>query len=154
MITGRDNSSLGCAGLATATTTTLFKTLNALAYGIDGRSYQKAATDNIPLALKAGASAMAVMAASQVVVLFIHLDTAGTVTYSVSTVRANSTAAGYTAGGVEWPQEDKGFACIGAIKITTNASGAFTLGTTAFGAANTTVTYYNVASDYGVAIPY
>lgn len=154
MQTARDNVSMGCAGLAIATTTTLFKTLNALAFGIGGRSFQKAATDNIPLALKSGATAMAVMAASQVVVLFIHIDTAGTVTYSVSTVRANSTAAAYVPGAVEWPQEDTGFACIGAIKVTTNASGAFTLGTTAFGAANTTATFYNVGGDYGVAIPY
>ncbi len=153
MHTPRDNYSLGCAGLATGTTTTL-SNANAFPYQIDGRSYQKAAALNVAPALKTGSPAFVALAANQSTCFFAHIDPAGTITLTQGKVGSSSTAAGYQAGAFEWPQEDKGFACIGAIKVTTNATGAFTVGTTAFGAANTTVTYYNAGDDYGVAIPY
>lgn len=156
----RDNVSMGCAGLVAGTGATV-STGNALPYQVDGRTYFKAATANVAFALKANATIAAVLAASQAMCLFLHLDTAGNLTYSCAqkpdgTVRVvgSATAASYTPGAFEWPQEDKGFACIGAIKITTNASGAFTVGTTALGAANTTATFYNAGDDYGVAIPF
>ena len=68
-------------------------------------------------------------------------------------VKPSTTGAGYQAFDIEWPQEYATLCCIGAVKITTNASGSFTIGTTALGAANTTATFYNVANDYGVSIP-
>lgn len=156
MHTMRDNYSLGCAGLGVGTTGATLKTVNAVAYQIDGRSFLKAATDNIAFALfvQVPAAAIVPLAASQVGVFFIMIDTAGNITYKQSASKSGVTAAGYSAGAFEWPQEDKGFACLGAIKVATNASGAFTAATTLLSAANQTVTYYNVGNDLGVAIPY
>lgn len=153
MHTKRDNYSGGCAGLATGTTTTI-SVANAFAFAIAGRAYQKAAALNFAPALRTGATAFVALAASQSTVFYVWIDIAGAVTLTQGKVGTSATASGYQAGAFEWPQDDSAYACIGAIKVTTNASGVFTVGTTAFGAANTTVTYYNVMDDYGVAIPY
>lgn len=156
MHTVRDNYALGCAGLAEGTNANTFKTSNNLHYQIDGRSYFKAATDNVAFALQAQTPAASIvpLVASQVACLFIMIDPAGALTYKQSTAKPSTTASTYQPGAFEWPQEDKGFACIGAIKIATNASGAFTAASTDLGASNQTVTYYNTATDYGVSIPY
>lgn len=160
MQTSRDNHSFGCAGLVAGTGATV-SIANAMAYAIAGRTYQKAAATNVAFALKTGGVALPVLAASQIGCIFLWLDTAGALTYSSATtsvgvarVAINSTAAGYAAGGFEWPQDEAAYACIGAIRIATNASGAFTIGTTALGAANTTAVFHNVGGDYGVSIPF
>lgn len=160
MHTARDNYSLGSAGLVAGTTSTI-SVANAVAYCIAGRSYLKAAALNVVLALKTGGVALPVLAANQASVIFLFLDAAGALTYSAAAksdgtarVGVSATGASYLPGAFEWPQEEAGFAIIGAVKITTNASGAFTIGTTALGAANTTATFYNVANDLGVSVPF
>lgn len=166
MLTKRDNLSLGSAGLAAGTGAGTFKTQNALDYMIAGRAYQKAITDNIAFSLRVKVPAEVALSvpASKTQVYFLLIDPAGTITYtqartsvadagSVRGLPGSSAAANYQAGAVEWPLEEEGRALIGAIKVATNAAGAFIPGTTSLGAANQTVTYYNVAGDYGVPIP-
>lgn len=155
MQTSRDNVSLGCAGLAVAGTATnsQFKTANALAFGIGGLSYLKAATDNIAFTADTGTS-FTNLAASQQSCFFFMIDTAGAITVRQHSVQPAAAAAGYRAGGWDWPGDRDGKACIGAVRISCNASGAFTPGTTALNAANQTATYYNVAGDLGVPVPF
>jgi hypothetical protein len=166
MLTKRDNLSLGSAGLATGTGAGTFKTTTVLDYMIAGRAYQKAATDNIAMALrvKSPAEVAVNVPASKTQVYFFLIDAAGAITYTQARQSVNdsgnvrgmpgsASAANYQASAVEWPLEEDGRACIGAVKVATNASGAFIPGTTSFGAANQTVTFYNVAGDYGVPIP-
>jgi len=166
MLTKRDNLSLGSAGLAVGTGAGTFKTVTPFAYMIAGRSYEKAATDNIAMTMrvKSPAEVPVAVPASKTQVYFLMIDAAGAVTYTqartsvadsgaVRGMAGSSTAANYQASAYEWPLEEPNAAIFGAIKVATNASGAFTPGTTSFGAANQTVTYYNVAGDYGVPIP-
>lgn len=171
MITKRDNMSLGCAGLAVAGTPTsgAFKISNILHYIIAGLAYLKAATDNIAqvvLPIAAGGLPFVNLAASQISVVFVSIDASGAVFLHQGQATSQTqlggavyvvpslTGAGYQTGAFEWPAEAKDYALIGAIKIATNASGAFVFGTTSLAAANQTVTYYNAAVDYGVAIPF
>lgn len=164
MQTKRDNLSLGAAGLAAGTTAGTFKTQNVFPYEIAGRSFSKAVTDNIAFTPKAGQTALAVPA-NRTQVYFLSVDAAGNVVYEQARTAlvdagitrglgSSNTAAGYTPGAYEWPLESNGYAMFGAVKVATNASGAFTPATTSLAAANQTVTFYNVAADYGVAIPY
>jgi hypothetical protein len=170
MLTKRDNMSLGCAGLALATTPALgaFKTSNALSYIIGGFAFFKAATDNIAQVAmpKVPAQPLVNLAANQQTCVFVSIDVAGNLFFEQAQrtpaalgavgalVVPSITASGYGAGGFEWPGETKGYAVIGAIKIATNATGAYVFGTTALNAANQTVTYYNAAGDYGVPVPF
>ena len=86
---------------------------------------------------------------------FVLADINGNIFYKQNPKSASSSsAANYQPGAFEWPQEDKGFAILGAFKVATNASGAFTAGTTSLAAANQVVTYYNAGNDLGVPIPY
>jgi len=160
MLTQRDNYSLGCAGLVAGTGATI-SVANALPFVIDGRSFQKAVATNVAFALRSGGVALPALTASQIGCVFMFLDTAGALTYEsaktvqgVADVRANTTSQSYVPGAFQWPDDIAGFACIGAVKIATNASGAFTIGTTALGAANVTSTFYNAAVDYGKPIPF
>jgi len=167
MQTKRDNLSLGMAGFAAGTTAGTFKTNNAVNYQIAGRVYQKAATDNIAFTPmpKAVTPAVPVVPANKTQVYFISVDPAGNCFFEQARssvtdagvlrgMGGSSTGAGYNPSAYEWPTESNGFAIIGAIKVATNASGSFTAATTSLAAANQTVTFYNVAEDYGVAIPY
>ncbi len=167
MQTKRDNLSLGSAGLAAGTGAGTVKTQAAFAYEIAGRSFNKAATDNIALTPMPKTPAQTALAvpANRTQVLFLSIDAAGNVVYEQARTAlvdagiarglgSSGTAAGYTPGAYEWPLESNGYAMFGAVKIATNAAGAFTPGTTSLGAANQTVTFYNCAADYGVAIPY
>ena len=157
MQTKRDNMSLGAAGLAEGTNAGTLKTSNILHYIVKGRAYIKAVTDNIAFALMTKVPALAILplTASQVGVFFISVrQSDGALVYEQSASKPSATGAGYQAGAFEWPSEVEGHALIGAIKVATNASGAFTAATTDLGAANQTVTYYDVAVDYGIPIPY
>lgn len=159
----RDNYSLGCAGLVAGTGATI-SIANAMTYQLAGRSFLKAATANVALAVKASGltAVLPVLAASQIGCIFLFLDAAGNLTYSsactpmgVAIVKVNVTAAsGYVAGAFEHPPEEAGFVCVGAVKITTTAAGTFTIGTTALGAANTTAVFHNFATDMGVSVPF
>ena len=161
----RDNLSLGCAALANGTTAASIKTQNIVHYQIGGRSFAKAVTDNIALTalVQVPAVPLVSLAASQQSCFFVLIDAAGNVVLrqwsgnqlNVSTsVVAASNAAAYVPGFFEWPQEDTLYAIIGAFKVSTNASGAFVPGTTSQAAANQTVTYFNVAQDLGLPIPF
>lgn len=157
MITTRDNMSLGCAGLGVGTAGATIKTTNVLHFLVQGLAYAKAVTDNIALTMmtKVPAVPAVALAASQVAVFFVSVKASdGSIVLEQSKVAGSATAAGYQPGAFEWPAETPGFAIIGAFKVATNASGAYTLGTTLNSAANQTVTYYNAAFDYGVPIPY
>jgi hypothetical protein len=156
MHTQRDNYSLGCAGLASGTGAGTVKTQNILHYALAGRTYVKAVTDNIALAVQTAVpvNVNTALAASQVAVFFLFLDSAGAMSFKQSAIKNNTTAAGYVPGAFEWPADDGLFTCIGAMKIAVNASGVFTAGTTALNATGVTPTFYNVGDDYGVAIPY
>lgn len=167
MLTKRDNSSLGCAGLAVAGTPTngQFKTSNILHVQADGQSYVKAATDNIAQVVfppfTIAALAAAAIGASKTLLLWIHMRVSDGALFMEPASKAGAlfapagaTGSGYVPGVFEPPQETRGYVLIGAIKIVTNASGAYTPGTTSLAAANQTVTYYNFGSDYGVPIPY
>lgn len=158
MLTQRDNFSLGCAGLGAGTVAGTFKTTNPVAYQIDGRTFFKAAATDLAWTLfpEPGTPALVSLAANQAAVYFVLIDTAG-VLYVKNAPRnavvVGPGGGGYTPGGAEWPQEDKGYAVLGAIRVVTGAAGAFVPGTTGLGAANQTVTYYNAGPDLGVGIP-
>lgn len=140
--------SLGAAGLAEGTNANTFRLTNALAYVVAGRSYLKAATDN--LAFSAGHTALAV---NQTCAFFVWLDAAGTVTTTQSAIRTSPAGAGYVPGAWEWPEQvDK--ACIGAIVIRTANAATFTANSTDFSATDVIDTFHNVADDYGVPITY
>lgn len=151
--TTRDNVSLGNAGIAEGTNANTYKTSNILHYRIAGQAYVKAATDNVAFAARSGTSFTA-LTASKVSVFFVLIDAAGTLVMRQSAVKDSATAQTYQAGAFEWPAEEDNYAVIGAIKVATNASGAFTATSTDLGASNQTVTYFNAAGDYGVPITY
>lgn len=168
----RDNLSLGCAGLAAGTTAASIKTQNILHYQIGGRSYVKPATDNIALTpfVLTPAVPFVALAASSIGLFFVLVDVNGNIairqwagnglagvagngaTAAIPTAVPASNSAQYQPFNFEWPGEDAGWAIIGAFKVATNASGAYTAGTTSQAAANQVVTYYNVGQDLGVAI--
>lgn len=154
MKTKRDNHSVGMAGLGIGTTTATMKTVNNSVIELAGRSLLKAATDNIAIAAmtKVPAVPLVNLAANQQCVVFVSQDASGNLAVEQSKIVPSSTGAGYVKTAFEWPAETPLYACIGAILITTNASGAFTFGTTALGATNTTAVFYNTAGDYGVPI--
>lgn len=167
MLTKRDNSSLGCAGLGVAGTPTngAFKVNNAFHYQVDGQSYIRALTDNIAQVVMPtytiGALAAAAIGASKTLLMWVHIRASDGALFLEPANKngalfqpAGVTGVGYQPGVFEQPQETKGYCLIGAIKIVTNAAGAYTPGTTSLAAANQTVTYYNFGSDYGVPIPY
>lgn len=152
MFTMRDQCSLGCAGLAEGTNANTFKTSNILHYLIDGRTYVKAATDNIAFAAETAlTSAFAAQAAKTVAVYFFFIDSAGTITVSQGTSYAATTEVGYLSRAIDWPQV-AAKACIGAMKIQCNNSATFTAGSTDLGATDVVDTFYNVGTDYGVPI--
>lgn len=139
----RENACLSAAGLAEGTNANTFKTTYAISYNIGGRTYYKAATDN--LAFSAGTA----LAAKQVCVFFVMIDSAGTVTTEQSTIYANATAAsGYKKVAFEWPNPATK-ACIGAIRVVTNNAATFTPTSTDLGATDVVDTFFDVALDYG-----
>lgn len=167
MMTKRDNYALGAAGLAVAGTPALgaLKITNIVHYAADGRMYVKAATDNIAQALATfsplASLAAAAIGASKILCLWVYIKASDGSVVLDPAVKAglldqppSLTGAGYKVGVFEAPPERAGYAILGAIKIATNASGAYTPGTTSLGAANQTVTYYDLGPDLGVAIPY
>jgi hypothetical protein len=167
MMTKRDNYALGAAGLAVAGTPTngQYKTSNLLSYTVDGVMKTKAATDNIaqtlaPFSVLASLAGCAI-GASRSLCLFIYIRASDGALFMDPAVRAGAleapvaaTGTGYRAGAFETPPERPGYALIGAIRIVTNASGAYTPGTTSLAAANQTVTYFDFATDLGLPVTY
>lgn len=145
-ITKRDNACLQAAGLASGTTASTVRTVNAIGYTINGRTYNKAATDN--LFVLAGS----VMAAGEVQVIWLYLDTSGAASVSSTGLRKASTTTStterYVGGAFDWPDPvDK--CVVGAVVIT--ATGAFTPGTTSTA---TQCVFVNAGPDYGAPITY
>lgn len=145
-ITKRDNVCLQAAGLASGTTPAKVKTANAIGYTINGRTYNKAATDD--LFTLAGT----VMAAGEVQAIFLLLDASGTASVQSSGVKKASTTTStterYVPGAFNWPDPvDK--AVVGAVVIT--ATAAFTPGTTSTA---TQCVFVNAGPDYGTPIAY
>lgn len=148
----RDAYSLGAAGLAEGTNANTFKTSNILHYVINGRSYVKAATDNIAFAVESSlTSAFTALTAKQVCVFFFFIDSAGTITVSQTTPTYDSQSASYVSRAYDWP-EVANKACIGALKLDCQNSATFTVNSTDLGAADVVDTFYNVADDYGVPV--
>lgn len=144
----RTSHSLGCAGLAEGTNANTFQIGNAVEFAINGRTYRKAATDNI--AFSSGHTALT---AKQICAFFVFLDTAGAVSTVQSTIANNSQAQSYVAGAWEWPQVANK-ACIGAIVVDAQNSATFTPNSTDLGATDVVDTYHNAGLDYGVPITY
>lgn len=167
MMTRRDNYCLAMAGLAVAGTPTngALKVTNITTILCEGQTYIKAATDNIAQAL-APFSVLATLAAGAIgaskticLWVFMKASDASIVVQPAELLGAlnapaSITAAGYKPGIFEQPPERVGYALIGAIRVATNASGAYTGGTTALNAANQTTTYFNFGPDLGVGVPY
>lgn len=148
MKTTHENHSMGCAGLAIGTNAGSFKTLNACVFQIAGRSYIKAATDN--LTFTAGHTNLA---NSQTCAFFVWVDSAGAITTTQSAiVPSTSAATGYAKGAWGIPV-DNTKALLGAIVISCSAAQTFTVGTTVPGTANT-ATFINFADDLGAPIQY
>lgn len=134
--------SLGAAGLAEGTNANTFQIANAVPFVIKGRSYLKAATDNI--AFSAGHTALA---ASQTCIFAVCINAAGTVSTVQSEIVANADL-GVTKA-IQCPDIPDNLACLGHIQVSTNASGAFTPASTDLGAANVFDAYVN----YALGIP-
>jgi hypothetical protein len=145
-ISVRDNVCLQAAGLASGTTAAKVKTVNAIGYTINGRTYAKAATDDL------WTLSGAVMAAGEVQVIWLYLNAAGTASVEASALKKASTTTStterYVAGAFDWPDPiDK--CVVGAVVIT--ATGAFTPGTTSTA---TQCVFVNAGPDYGAPITY
>lgn len=153
MQTSRDNMSLGSAGLAEGTNANTFQIAALLHFLIGGRAYRKTITDNIAMVAFTGTSFTA-LGNNQVCALFVMINAAGTVTILQSPIKTASTGNGYVPGALEWPGDIDGFACIGAIRVTTGAAGTFTPGGTDLSAAGVTGQYHDVAMDYSKPITY
>lgn len=148
MKTTHENHSLGCAGLAIGTNAGSFKTSNNVHFQIAGRSYFKAATDN--LTFTAGHTNLG---NNQTCAFFVWIDSAGTVTTTQSAiVPSTSAATGYQKGAWGIPI-DATKALVGAIVVSCSAAQTFTVGTTVLGTGNT-ATYINLADDLGAPITY
>ncbi len=126
------NRCFGKAGLAVATTTTLFKTANQVYYAIADTLYSKAATDNIALS-----PAPANTAAGQVCILRVEIDSAGTVTVKQGPIITGGAAQAIV------PRRTAARATFGWIEI----PASFTFGTSLFSAAG--VTFHDGDPDLG-----
>lgn len=145
--TRRDNVCSQNGTLAIGTTVAKARTTTAATYTINGRSINKALTDD--LFTLSGNS----LAARQVCVFWCLLDAAGVATMTQTAVREASTStsltARYVAGAFDWPEPD-GRTVIGAVVVNSGAA-AFVPGTTSLvGVA----TYINAGPDYGLPINY
>ena len=148
----RKSYALGCAGLAEGTNANTFKTSNILHFNIAGRSYVKAATDNIAFAAETSITAAFVaQAAKKVCVYHAFIDSAGAITWTQGTQYDATTEQGYMSRAIDTPQVD-GKACIGALKIQTNNAATFTPASVDLGATDVVDTFYNFADDYGTPI--
>lgn len=146
-ITRRDNVCMQNGALAIGATTSRAKTVNAITFMVNGRVYNKAATDD--LFTLAGTT----LTARQTGVFWLWLDASGTASVTQSAIKeastSTSTTARYVAGAFDWPEVvDK--CLIGALQITNGAS-SFVPGTTAL---TTVTTYVNAGPDYGGPITY
>lgn len=147
-MTTRDNFSAGAAGLVIGSTTTQFATTRAIPVVINGRAVNVAIDATQPF------STATALAARQVCAFFILADASGVLSSQQSSIvtASDTTTGGYAAGDWDWPDvADK--AVIGAVKVQAG-SAVFTPGTTALTGGTVTVTYIDVAFDYGKPVTY
>ena len=131
------NINFGKAILAEGTDAATFKTTtNTIVYTVDAVQYTKAPTDNLPFS-----SGHTALAASQVCLFAVWLDTAGAVTTTQGKIISTADLSnGITV--LSMPADQNGKCCIGLIRVATGAT-TFTPGTTDLGAASVTDTYYD-----------
>lgn len=146
-LTRRDNVCIQNGALAIGTTTQKAKTVNAITYTINGRVYNKAATDDL-FTLSGNT-----LTARQTGVFWLWLDASGTASVTQSDIKeadtSTSTTTRYVSGAFEWPEVvDK--CCVGALLIK-NAGSSFVPGTTAL---TSVTTYVNAGPDLGTPIAY
>lgn len=122
---------LTAAGLAAGTTTSKVKSANAVDYTIDGKIYEKAASDPLdtPTGSQQGNDTKALY--------LFSIDSGGTVSCTQSAIVGSSDS-------VEYPDLPSGEAPIGAIKVETDSNTTFTPGTTNLGASGVTTTYIDL----------
>lgn len=142
----RDSFATTCGVVAEGTSANTFKTTQAVSFSLSGLAYYKAATDN--LTFSAGHTSLA---ASQRCAFFICLDSAGAVTTLQSTVYTPSPTGDQRAAAEIPNPTDK--VVIGALIVTTSASGVFVPNTTDLSAAGVTFTTANFIGDYGTSLP-
>lgn len=145
-ITTRDNACLQAAGLAAGTTPAKVKSVNAIGYIVNGRTYNKAATDDC-WTLSGTA-----LGAGEVCAFFLLLDAAGTASIQQSAIKKASTTTStterYVPGAFNWPDPvDK--CVVGACVVT--ATGTFTPGSTTTAVMGA---FVNAGPDYGAPITY
>lgn len=162
-----DNLILASGGLATGTTAGTVKTVNTLQYAINNILYTKAATDNIaftllPFVLANKTAAFTNIPIGQSCLFILTIDSTGT----VKAIQGNPVATG-SGFPLVWPDDYlyvninqnpypganttsltnpitlNGGIVLGGIRVDNASAGVFTPGTTAFGAAGITSTYYN-----------
>lgn len=123
------NLTLASAGLATATTTTQYKTANTITYLLNGIFGSKTATDN-----QAFSAGSAVVPLGKACVFAVWYDGTNFSTTQGAIVDNDSTL-------IPVPPFNPGKVLVGLIKVVTT-SALFTPGTTVLGTGNT-VTYFN-----------
>ncbi len=133
LLTGLLNRCFGICGLIIASTATKIKTATAVDYTINGKNYQKAATDNITI------TAGAVQAISTFCKYLVSVDSSGTVT----TTKGEDATTAVLALLPDLPADN---APIGYFQVETSGAGTFTAGTTSLAAAHVTDTYVDLGS--------
>lgn len=124
------------ADLAIGTTTSQISH-SAIEYMIDGLMYSLAASAD------KATGAAAEQAVSTTALYLLGVNAAG----SITVVKSDEVLTALLTNDVEsidWPVMTAGYVPFGAIKIVTNSSTTFTLGTTALNASGVTATYYDI----------
>lgn len=124
------NKCMGAPVLATATTTDLIKTTNAVNFTIGGRIFTKAATDNIPWTTT---QTYATQGASETRFYTISVDASGV----IQIVQGDA--------GAGFPNRVADTALLGYLKVVTDSTHTFVPDTTLLGAAGITATFRDYA---------
>jgi hypothetical protein len=133
--------SLTAAGLAEGTNANTYKTVNTLAYTINGVFKSKGATDNIAMTSTAGT-----VPPSSAALYAVWIDTSGTLSNTRGPVVAAADPCPVPT------QTTANVALVGLIKVVTDASTTFTPGSTDLGAAGVTDTYFDCSVMPGAAL--
>lgn len=128
-----NNRCHGKAGLAEGTTAATIKTANDVIFSIDGKAYQKLATDNITMSA-------AIQGANKVCKFLVSVAASGTVTITKGSDAASSSLASL-------PAIPASSAPLGYFEVDTATSGTYTCGTTDLsGAGIDSVVYQDLSS--------
>jgi hypothetical protein len=130
--------SLTAAGLAEGTNANTYKTVNTLAYTINGVFKSKGATDNVAMTAAAGT-----VPPSSAALYAVWIDTSG----NFSNTRGPVVDAADPC-----PVPTQTTANVALVKVVTNSSTTFTPGSTDLGAAGVTDTYFDCSVMPGAAL--